>query len=123
MVEAALASSVALAILFGILEFGQAVWQYNLVAHAVRQGTRYAMVHGANAKTHATSTDIATVVKNQMPGTDGSKVNVTVTWPNGDNKPGSPVKVTVSYPFTFMGPYVPTGTYTLQSTSQMIIEN
>src|SRR5262249_33344726 len=122
MVEAALASSVALAILFGILEFGQAVWQYTLVAHAARQGTRYAIVHGANAKTHASSDDITTVVKNQMPGLDGSKVNVAVTWIS-DNKPGSSVKVVVSYPVTFMGPYVPNGTYTVKSTSQMIIEN
>ena len=122
MVEAALASTTALALLFGIFEFGQAVWQYNLVAHAVREGTRYAVVHGANSKTPATTDTITAVVKRQSLGLDPSKLTVAVTWlPN--NKPGSAVKVALSYPITFMGPYVPNGNYTVKSTSQMVIEN
>jgi len=122
MVEAALASTTALALLFGIFEFGQAVWQYNLVAHAAREGTRYAIVHGANSSTPATSDTITAKVKNQSLGLDPSKLSVTVTWIN-NNRPGSAVKVAVSYPVTFMGPYVPNGNFTVKSTSQMIIEN
>lgn len=120
MVEGALVSSTALAILFGIIEFGQAVWAYNLISHAAREGTRYAIVHGKNSKSPASDDTIKGIVQNQTLGLNPSNLTVKTTW-TPDNKPGSVVKVAVTYTFKFMGPYVPTGSYTMRSNSQVTI--
>ncbi len=122
MIEGALVSSIALAILFGIIEFGQAVWSYNLISHAAREGTRYAIVHGRNSITPATTSTIQGIVRNQTLGLNPNNLTVTTTW-TPDNKPGSVVKVALVYTFKFMGPYVPTGTYTMRSSSQVTISN
>ena len=122
MVEGALVSSTALAMIFGMMEFGQAVWAYNTISHAAREATRYAIVHGANSKAPATSTTITQIVKDRTLGLSQSNLTTTTTWtPN--NKPGSTVKVAVTYSFKFMGPYVPKGTYTMRSSSQVTISN
>ncbi len=43
-VEFALASALFFATLFGILEFGQAVWRYNMLAELAQEGARWASV-------------------------------------------------------------------------------
>ena len=60
--EAALALLLTLTILFGIMEFGRAAWSYNTVAHAAREGARFAMVHGKTSKAPATQADVQAVV-------------------------------------------------------------
>ena len=122
MVETALAFTIFLTVVFGLIEFSQAVWTYTLLSHAARAGTRYASVRGASSKTPASASDVQTVVKAQAVGLDPNKMTVTVTW-LPDNSVGSPVKVLVKYTFGFLGPYMPAKTIAMQSTSQVIVSN
>jgi len=46
-VEAAIVLSVLLALVFGIIEFGMALWQWNTMELAVLQAGRYAMVNNS----------------------------------------------------------------------------
>ena len=124
-VEGALTLAVFLTLVFGVCEFGRAIWVYTLLCHAAREGTRYAAVHGSESGM-ASSTTISNtnaLVKARAVGLPSGNVNVTTTWvPN--NTPGNAVRVHVSSDFTFVTPYrLPKTTLSLKSTSQMMVTN
>lgn len=84
----------------------------------------------------ATADDITAYVKSTAPpGVDASQLTVTPTWPASSvgssdpancttttNAPGCLVKVVVSYPFSFIAPFLPTSAMTMRSTSQQVIQ-
>jgi Flp pilus assembly protein TadG len=109
---------VFMTVIFGTMEFGRMIWAYNLVSHAVREATRYAMVHGRSSSHPATTDDIKSVITSQAVGLDPTSLKVNVSW-IPDNKPGSAVKVALTYTFTAMTGLVGSGTF--GSTSQVII--
>jgi len=118
--EAALTLMLFLTLVFGIVGMGWAVYVYNQVSELAREGTRYAIVHGAASQTPATSTDIKNFVVSRSSGLNPSGLTVTSTWtPN--NYPGSVVKVQVQYSLSPLVPLIPQQVLTLQSTSQMVI--
>lgn len=55
-VEMAIACSVLLTLLIGIVQLSQVLYVYNYASEAAREGTRYAAVRGANSCTNATNT-------------------------------------------------------------------
>jgi Flp pilus assembly protein TadG len=118
MVEAALSLVLFLTLLFGIMEFGRLIYSYNTLAHATREGTRYALARGQSSPVPATSTTIATLVQRQAVGL--KPVTVTTTW-TPDNKPGSLVQVDATYTFNPILPYTKLAAITLRSTSKMRI--
>lgn len=118
LVEAGLTLVVFLTTIFGLMDFGRMVWAYNLVSHAAREGTRYAMVHGKSSSSPATAADIKNVVTQQAVGLDPNSMQVNVSW-IPDNKPGSAVKVALKYTFSSMTNFVGSGTF--GSTLQVII--
>lgn len=120
MVESALILILYFTILLGVIEFGRCVWIYNTLAFACREGARYAISRGADAKPPATSTDIANVVKSKVIGLDTSLIGVTVSWVP-DNKAGSSVKVQTTYSFSPITTFVNLSSMTLRSTSEMPI--
>jgi len=137
MVETAIMLTAALLLLFGIIEFGRAVYTYHLVDNVARAGARWAMVRGAAcpgstspARTDCPvlSSDVQTYVRSISPMADQNSVTATASWPgntgcrtSGNNGPGCLVVVNVTYPFHFALPFVSTATITMSSTSQMII--
>ncbi len=122
MVEAALSLMLFLVLVFGVIEFGRAVWTYTLLAHAVREGSRYASVHGKNSKSPATAADVAGVVVRQAPGLKLQTSEVQVTWtPN--NSAGSDVTVVATHNYQFLGPYLPKAVRQMQRRSQVTILN
>jgi Flp pilus assembly protein TadG len=58
-VEAALVSSVLIVLIFGIIEFGMALWAWNTMGLAVQDAGRYVMINSA--------TPPATLETNQKP--------------------------------------------------------
>ena len=118
LVEAGLTLVAFMTVIFGMMEFGRMVWAYNLVSHAAREATRYAMVHGRNSSHPATAADITSVAKTQAVGLSPSNLTVAVSW-IPDNKPGSAVKVALQYSFGAVTGVVGSGTF--GSTSQVII--
>lgn len=108
---------------FGIMDFGRALYNYHFVSHAAREATRYAIVHGADSIAPATAADIAQYVKNITPqGIDPSAVTVSTTW-SPNNKPGSNVRVEVKDNFHFIMPLLLTAKLPMASSSQMVISN
>ena len=120
MVEAAMIGVVLLVTVFGIMEFGRMVWSYTVICHGAREATRYAMVRGNNSGNLATEAKIKAVVTGQTIGLKKTNVTTTVTF-NPNQNAGSYVKVKVAYNISPLGPYLPIGPLTLQSTSEMRI--
>lgn len=115
LVEFAIVAPAFLFLLFGVMEFGRAIWAYNSIAHAAREGVRFAIVRGEESSQAATAGAIETYVKSRS---GVGPVQVTTTWqPN--NKPGSVVQVKVDYSFQPSVPFIPS--IDLTSTSKMVI--
>lgn len=122
LVELALVLPVFFLIIFGILDFGRAIWAYNTIAYAAREGVRYAIVRGSVNVHPATANDIGQIVIGQANGLDPAKLTVTVTWlPN--NNPGSKVMVQAQYNYVSIVPLLNLGTITMKSTANMVIAN
>jgi Flp pilus assembly protein TadG len=84
MVEFALVGIPLIFILISIFEISRGMWMYETVAHAVRDGARYAAVHGQDCATVPNScavniSDIAAVIKNAGAGLDPDQFTVTIS--------------------------------------------
>ena len=127
LVEFAFASIIVFTLIFSVIAICLALYTYNVVAEAAREGSRYAMVRGSACNSFAncpnvTSGQIQTYVQGVgFPGIDSSSLTVAATWPDGNKNPGSRVAVTVSYNFPLSIPFVPSRTLAMSSTSQMVI--
>lgn len=126
------------ALVFGVIDFGRALYAYHFVSNAAREATRWASVRGNTCQgltgCDASDSDIISYVASIAPmGIDSSssRLSAATTWvapPNNlaicttfPKSPGCAVKVQVSYVFKFVLPFLPTSGYTMTSTSQMII--
>lgn len=83
LVEYAIVCVISLTMLFGIIDFGRALYAYHFVSNAARTATRWAAVNGSDCATDsscaapATTSDIDNYVKNIVPlGVDVSKITV-----------------------------------------------
>ncbi len=129
MVEFALSVPVFFAVVYGICDFGRALFTYDLVTSAARIGSRYAIVHGSActlSSCPATSATIQTYVRSQVNGINTSQLTVTAAWSKGTGctdtafkGPQCIVNVTVSYPFQFV--LALQESLTMTSSSQMVI--
>ena len=140
-VEFAFVAPVFLIIFFMIVEFGRALYDYDLIANDARLATRYAIVHGATCDDPpgtctASSSAITTYVQSVTTGIDPSALTVNTAWtPSTEcpttasttgnpffpasNGPGCTVAVTVQYSFQFAA--FGLANIPLQSTSTMTI--
>lgn len=131
--ETAIVMAVVLALLFAIIDFGRAMYTYASVAQLARQAARWAIVRGAQCTQldhcDAVSADVQTYVQGQSMGVmNASNITANASWPPSGcptglsaKSPGCIVIVTVSYPFNFMLPFLPTSQFVMSSTSQMVI--
>lgn len=129
LVEFALTIPVVCAVLFGIVDFGRALYAYDIVGSAARLGTRYAMVRGSSCPTAPACTvdsaHVQTYVRSAIGGFDTGSLTVTTTWPPASGcpgllaTPGCPVNVKVTYPFAFLIS-LPL-TITMSASSQLVI--
>lgn len=138
--ETAIVITVMLMVLFGIIDFGRAMYTYGFIANIAREGARWAIVRGNGCSTladhcDAASSDVQTYVRSLSEGaTTANSITATAVWPGTGtgctggtgtsgrhNIAGCPVVVTVSYPFKFILPYMPGPTLNLSSTLTMTI--
>jgi len=121
MLEFGLVMVVFFGFVFGVMDFGRAVYTYHFVSNAACEATRYAIVRGATSTDPATPTDVANYVKAITPlGVNPSDITVSTSWSPND-APGSSVRVQVSDNFRFMTPYLAKYAMTLRGTSQMVV--
>jgi Flp pilus assembly protein TadG len=107
LIEFCLISVMLVVVLLGVVEMGRMVLVYTAIANAARAGARYAIVHGADQTVSpsgpgdpCTCPDVQNVVKNFASSglVNTSLLTITVSYPSG-NTAGSPVTVTVTYPY------------------------
>ncbi len=92
--EFGLVFPIFLLMVVGTIEVGRGIWTYNTLAHAARQGARFAMIHGSQSPT--TAEEVRTVVRNAAVGLNPSQIAVTTTWPDGVAR-GNEVRIAVRY--------------------------
>ncbi len=127
--ETAIVMAGLLLFMFGVVDFGRALYTYSFVANIARQGARWAIVRGsqscANSNNNLTGcnakqSDVVAYVRSLSNGaTDPTQITVTPAWTACGNAPGCVVSVQVAYPFKMLGPIA--GTLNMSSTSQMVI--
>jgi Flp pilus assembly protein TadG len=136
LVEFAFLLPLLFAMVFGIIDFGRALYCYHFVSNAAREATRWASVRGSDCKDYPTCNagqpEISDYVGSIAPtGIDTSRLTVNAMWPPHSNNPsiclvsekhpGCPVQVQVNYQFRFVLPFLPSSGITMTSTSEMII--
>ena len=88
LVETVIVMGVLLALMFGIIDFGRALYTYSFVAQLARQGARWAIVRGANCTVllptpcaNAGQSAVQTYVRSLSEGaTDPNLIVVTADW-------------------------------------------
>ena len=109
LVEFALILPVLLLLIVGVFDLARIVFDSTTLSSAVREGTRYAIVHGASSSSPTgpgaasytapgTDTTITTIVTRAAIGVNTP--TVTAVWSSGDAYRGSPVTVAATFPFT-----------------------
>ena len=129
LIEFALVLPVLIILLVGVFDLGRAVMMSETLNTAVREGTRYAIVHGALAQSPSgpaplTSTAVTAAVRQYTTGIN-TALTITPSYPDGNSYRGSQVIVTATTPFTPILSQVFTGgglTITLQASSRMVIQ-
>jgi Flp pilus assembly protein TadG len=141
LVEMALASSVVLSLLLGMIQVSLALYAYHFTADAAREGSRWAIVRGSQCTANtpgldhcnATSADIQNYVQALgYPYSRSMIVSATwfrassppaTTWTacSGCNSPGNAVQVTVSYNVPLYVPFWRNANVRVGSISQMVI--
>jgi Flp pilus assembly pilin Flp len=111
LVEYAIGASVFLMAVFGVLEFGRALWAHNALTDAARQGARYAALHLANGEDN----NIKNLVvygsttggtKPIVPGLTTGMVQISRSGDFSVNSGTVTVKIT-GYQFPFVLPFLP----------------
>ena len=135
LVEFALVLPLFLLIVTGIFDVARAVWQENTLAYASREGTRYAIVHGAagnpivgpcsiclNPVSNNLSNVVSAVTSNAV-GVYG--IDVTIDYPDGGNNRLQRVTVDATAPFIPLPSQYLLGNafqITLRGGSQLVIQ-
>ena len=105
-IEFILSILVVMFVMFGMWELIMIVHTMNVLSDAAKEGVRYAIVHGSYNTSGAqcgpgNTTPIVQAVTGYaaMSFHDMSAISVNVTYPNGTNTTGDPVRVEVYYTF------------------------
>jgi Flp pilus assembly protein TadG len=119
--EFALVITPCLTLFFGVINFALALYCYDFVCYSAQQAVRYATVRGSTATTVVSSTDVTNYVNTLVVGVlNTSAMTVTTTW-SPNNKPGSVVRVSVTYNFPPLTNLVSSVTIPLTRTAAMVI--
>ena len=144
LIEFGLVIIVLLMFIFGIIDMGRFLFAYHWVANTAREATRFAIVRGANCSSSQGNgiygecpAQITQFVQDSAAANSIPQQNLIITPVYNPNPtraclqssdgtfdtPGCVVEVTITYPFKFIFPLLPTGTYNITSSSQMLITN
>ena len=125
MIEFTLVGIPMIFVLISTFEISRAMWNYHTLAYAIREGTRYAVVHGAGCSSDPLNTcgltigQVAQRIQDTGIGLDPNQLNLTFTssghavpcvlsacignttpWPElPKNAPGNAIAISASLPF------------------------
>ena len=127
--ESAIVMLVMLLFLFGIIDFGRALYTYTWLTDIAQQATRWAIVRGANCTIldHCGANSNNTYVSQYIVGQDVGLVNPSLLGIAGDygngNCQGCLVVVYITYPFTFLPFVLPNTTINFRVAARLHIDN
>ncbi len=132
--EFALVGIVFFLLVFGMIDVGRAVMNYNTLAEATREGTRYAIVHGAASADPSgpgssyytapnSDTNVTGIVEKFASGLDVTRLTVEAEWPEGTNQAGDSVNVTGRYTYEPIFNFLGILSFSMSSSSTMKIAN
>jgi Flp pilus assembly protein TadG len=119
LIEFGLSSIVFFMLVFGILQFGLGIWQYNVVSHLAKEGARRAAVCGSKTALSSADCDIQAYVTSR-----GFNMGViATTTPTDISKliAGDVVTVQTQKSFRPGTAFLPRATLTLRSRAQLIV--
>ena len=119
LLEFAFASVIFFMTLFGTIEFGRAVWQYNMMSDLAQEGARWAAVHGSTSLSPASAAQVQTYVQSRSP---GFSVTVTTTPAPSTLIAGQAFTVQVQSSFTPSVDLIPHSTMTLTGIANMTVQ-
>ncbi|HSO28333.1 MAG TPA: TadE/TadG family type IV pilus assembly protein [Candidatus Sulfomarinibacteraceae bacterium] len=137
MAEFAIVAPIFFLIVFAIIDFGRYVYYVQVLNNAAREGTRYAIVHGANSLSPTgpphdpSGAAVIETVRNYAIGVvgaeDASTLTITPTWGTPpavpDNDRETAVTVEVTYAFHSVIPLVPLPPISVKGASTLVINN
>jgi len=125
LVETALVLPVVLILLMGLFDFGRAIFAYNTVAEAARNGARVAIVNQTPADICAVAAQRAVGLGLSAGCVSPGQVGVSLSPSSGCTAINCLQSVTVTYAFTPLTPIVSafTGPITVNSTSTVAVES
>jgi Flp pilus assembly protein TadG len=132
LVEFSLVGIVFFMIVLGMVDTVRMVWNYNALAEATREGTRYAIVHGAQSadpsgpgSSYYTAPDSDSKVTEKVEqfagGLNPSQLTVQSEWIDGSNQAGGRIKVTSQYQVQPFFGFIGGLSFTMSSSSTMKI--
>ena len=135
--EFALVAPIFFLLLFGIIEGGRFILYYQALNNAVREGARYAIVHGSRSSCpsgpmeagipapacyDAAGAKVVQKVKDTAFGTLGTSVVVSPSWAT-DNARDSDVSVMATYTYRSLIPLVPLPPISITAESNLVINH
>jgi len=96
LIELSLVFMCALTITFAAVELSSAAYTYTVLADAANDGVHYAIINSSDTTGMAAQT-VRTYASNALH--DMSRINVSVTYPDGTTTPPARVAVSVSYQY------------------------
>ena len=121
LIEFAFASVIFFVMIFGALEFGIAVWNFNLVSNLAQEGARYAAVHGVTSGDPKNEAAVGTFVTSRAIGLAVTTTTAPTSSAPGNVAAGSTVTVTVSHTLNIGGGLLPRWNFPVQSSAQMTV--
>ena len=121
LIEFAFASVIFFMLIFGIIQFGIAIWNYNLLSNLAQEGARYAAVHGAGSGAAQNESQVASFVQARAVGMTVTTTLAPTSSAPGNVTAGNPVAVTVTHTLNWGGGLLPRWNFNIQSTARMIV--
>ena len=97
LVEFAILAPLFVMLLFGLLEFGLAIYNKGVITNASREGARFGVVYATPRKTQGEIVARVQEYLTKAGFTDTANINVT----GAQSSSGNPLSVTVTYPYQF----------------------
>jgi Flp pilus assembly protein TadG len=124
MVEGAIVITSFVLLMLGVMDIGRLGFAYNSVTYAAHRAARLASTHGSSSGLSWSLADITSNVQSNVVALDTAGLSVdngVNPWPDGNNSPGSHVKVVVSYSFQPLLIPISSTSVTLSSTVVEVI--
>ena len=127
-IEFVLSLTALMTFVFAVMEICMVFYTYGMISESAREATRYAIVRGSTCLTSSSTSCTASAATintyatgRGFPNIGGGTPVATTTFPDGNQAPGSRVKVDIKYTVSIKVPFVPKNSLALDSSSEMYI--